>query len=114
MSVLMEALARQIYGGRALKTGDRFEATSEDEAADLVAVRYAKRVARPKPVEETKPAPLQETAVEEKVAEPAPEEKVLENRTMESSKTPSNKQDQNDKDRRGSGYYRDRAMRSSR
>lgn len=41
--VAMIALARQTYNGRALKTDDSFDATSEEEAADLVAVRMAVR-----------------------------------------------------------------------
>lgn len=43
MGVPMRALARQTYDGRALKSGDEFEATSEDEALDLIAVNMAER-----------------------------------------------------------------------
>jgi hypothetical protein len=39
----MVATARQTYNGIALKTGDTFEATSKEEADDLVAVRMATR-----------------------------------------------------------------------
>jgi len=47
--VPMTAVMRQTYDGRALKTGDQFEAASEAEADDLEAVRVAVRRKAPKP-----------------------------------------------------------------
>lgn len=46
-TVPMIATVRQTYNTRALKSGDSFDAVSEADAADLVAVRMAQR-AKPK------------------------------------------------------------------
>lgn len=43
-TVTMEATCRQTYNGRGILVGERFEAISEADAADLVAVRMAQRV----------------------------------------------------------------------
>jgi len=48
--VLLVAAARQIYDGRQLYTGDEFEVDSESEAADLIAINFARR-AKKKPQE---------------------------------------------------------------
>lgn len=43
----MVATARQLYEGRWLHSGEPFEAASEADADDLVAIRFAARVNRP-------------------------------------------------------------------
>lgn len=46
MNVPMISTMRQTYKGRALKADDTFDAASEEEAADLVAVNCARRAKR--------------------------------------------------------------------
>ena len=41
--VPMVAAARQVYNGRALRAGDEFDAASDSDADDLVAVNMARR-----------------------------------------------------------------------
>ena len=48
--VPMIATARQCYEGRWLHSGEPFEASSEEDAADLIAIDFAVRVNRPVPV----------------------------------------------------------------
>jgi hypothetical protein len=40
----LRALAFQRYGGRDVRAGEEFEVSSEGDAADLVALRFAVRV----------------------------------------------------------------------
>ena len=71
-SVPMIASARQTYAGRALKTGDAFDASSEAEAADLIAVNMARR-AKPAPAMlATKPVVASPATYETKTVTAAP------------------------------------------